>query len=187
VRVTALAIPDVLLVEPTVFSDTRGYFIEVYQAERYAAAGVAEPFVQDNLSSSRRGVLRGLHFQEPNAQGKLVQALRGTIWDVAVDVRMGSPTFGRWVAETLSAKAARQLWVPPGFAHGFVVLSEEALVSYKCTAMYRPEAERALRWNDPAVGVAWPCDQPVLSPRDAVAPLLADLTPAVLPRYETRR
>lgn len=180
-RVTPTKLPEVLLIELAVFSDTRGYFLEAYSAERYAAAGIPEPFVQDNVSLSRRGVLRGLHFQEPGAQGKLVHVLRGAVWDVAVDVRVGSPTFGRWVGEELSDGNRRQLWVPAGFAHGFVVLSDEALVAYKCTAPYRPEHERVVRWDDPELGIAWPMDRPTLSMRDRAAPSLGEVVGAQLP------
>jgi dTDP-4-dehydrorhamnose 3,5-epimerase len=183
VRVTPLAIPDVLLIELTVFGDSRGFFKETYHAGRYAQAGIPGEFVQDNVSLSAQGVLRGLHFQEPDAQGKLVHVLRGAVWDVAVDVRVGSPTFGHWVGETLSSENHRQLWVPPGFAHGFVVLSEDALFAYKCTAPYRPEHERVVRWDDPALGVAWPVDRPTVSVRDGAATHLADVDPAHLPRY----
>lgn len=170
------ALPEVLLVEPQVFGDARGFFLETYSARRYAAAGIPPAFVQDNVSRSRRGVLRGLHYQEPDAQGKLVSALEGAVWDVAVDVRVGSPTFGRWAGAELSAANKQQLWVPPGFAHGFVVLSDEALFAYKCTAYYRPEYERVVRWDDPAIGIAWPeMGARTLSPKDAGAPTLAEL------------
>jgi dTDP-4-dehydrorhamnose 3,5-epimerase len=183
VRVTATALPEVLIIEVPVFSDARGAFLELYHTDRYAAAGITGPFVQDNLSVSRRGVLRGLHFQEPDAQGKLLSVLSGTVWDVAVDIRVGSPTFGRWAGVTLTAAEHRQVWVPPGFAHGFVVLSDEAVVAYKCTTHYRPAHERALRWDDPAFAIAWPVTDPTVSPRDAAAPLLAALDPAGLPRH----
>lgn len=184
-RVTPTALPGVLRVEPVAAGDARGYFLETWNAARYAAHGIATPFVQDNVSLSRRGVLRGLHFQQPAAQGKLVFVLRGAVWDVAVDVRVGSPTFGRWVADELSSDNKRQLWLPPGFAHGFVVLSEEALFAYKCTEPYRPECERAVRWNDPALAIAWPTDAPsTVSARDAAAPLLSEIDPAYLPHYD---
>jgi len=183
-RVTPLAIPEVLLVEPAVFGDARGFFLEAHNQARYAELGIAGPFVQDNVSRSRRGVVRGLHFQEPDAQGKLVQALRGAVWDVAVDVRVGSPTFGRWVAAELTAENHRQLWVPAGFAHGFAVLEDDTLFAYKCTAYYRPEHERAVRWDDPAIGIPWPVDgAPQLSARDSAAPELAAMAPGHLPRY----
>ncbi len=180
VRRTELA--DVLLIEPRVFGDTRGFFLETFHAERYGAAGIRGPFVQDNWSRSVGGTLRGLHFQEPHAQGKLVQVVAGAVYDVAVDVRRGSPTFGRWVGVELSAENKRQLWVPGGFAHGFVVTSDVADFFYKCTDVYRPEAERAVAWNDPALAIRWPVEAPLLSPKDAAAPCLADAP--MLPRYD---
>lgn len=169
-------LPGVLIVEPKVFGDDRGFFMEIYHAARFAEAGVVDPFVQDNHSRSARGVLRGLHFQEPNPQGKLVRAVSGTVFDVAVDIRRGSPTFGRWVGVELSGENKRQLWVPAGFAHGFCVTSETADVVYKCTALYDPSTDRGIRWNDPAIGIEWPGIEPLLSPKDAAAPLLADAT-----------
>jgi dTDP-4-dehydrorhamnose 3,5-epimerase len=180
-KVVATDLPEVLVIEPKVHGDSRGFFYESFQAIRYSEAGISGPFVQDNLSRSVGGTLRGLHFQEPNAQGKLVQVLRGTVWDVAVDVRRGSPRFGRWVAVELSEAAPRQLWIPPGFAHGFCVLSDSADFFYKCTALYAPEAERSIAWNDPAIGIAWPLQEPLLSAKDRVAPRLADAP--VLPAY----
>ena len=173
-KVIPTALPEVLLVEPKVFGDSRGFFYESFQAARYAEAGIPGPFVQDNLSRSVRGTLRGLHFQEPRAQGKLVQVLRGAVWDVAVDVRRGSPRFGQWVAVELSETAPRQLWIPPGFAHGFCVLSDSADFFYKCTELYAPECERSIAWNDPAIGITWPVGSPILSAKDAAAPRLAD-------------
>ena len=173
-KVTPLELPEVLLVEPKVFGDDRGFFLESYHAKRYADAGISGPFVQDNLSRSVKGTLRGLHFQEPNAQGKLVQCLSGAVWDVAVDVRRGSPTFGRWVAAELSFENKRQLWVPPGFAHGFCVLSDSADFFYKCTALYSPETERSVHWNDPDLAIPWPVKAPLLSGKDQQAPRLKD-------------
>jgi dTDP-4-dehydrorhamnose 3,5-epimerase len=181
VNVTEVEIPGLLLVEPTVHGDSRGFFFESFQAERYAAAGIAGPFVQDNVSRSVKRTLRGLHFQEPGAQGKLVQVLRGSVWDVAVDVRKGSPHFGRWFGVELNGETHRQLWIPPGFAHGFCVLSDSADFFYKCTSLYAPEAECAVRWDDPALGIRWPVDAPCLSAKDAAAPLLADAP--LLPAY----
>ena len=168
-KVTPTEIPDVLLIEPRVFRDERGFFRETFQAERYTAAGVGGPMVQDNHSGSRRGVLRGLHYQVRRPQGKLVSVLAGAVFDAAVDLRRSSPTFGRWVGITLSAEDGRQLWVPPGFAHGFYVVSDWAEVCYKVTDFYNPECERTLIWNDPTVDVAWPLagGQPVLAPKDA--------------------
>jgi dTDP-4-dehydrorhamnose 3,5-epimerase len=175
----------VLVVEPRAFGDARGYFLEAFHAARYADAGLPAAFVQDNVSLSRRGVLRGLHLQHPNAQGKLVSVLRGEVFDVAVDVRVGSPTFGRWVGEVLSGENLRQLYIPPGYAHGFVVTSDEALFAYKCTAYYDPAAELAVRWDDPAVGIRWPLDDVTLSERDRSAPALADAARrGLLPGYE---
>jgi dTDP-4-dehydrorhamnose 3,5-epimerase len=169
-NVLATAIPDVLLIEPRVFRDDRGYFLETYQARRYAEAGVPGATVQDNLSGSRKGVLRGLHYQRRRPQGKLVSVVAGAVFDVAVDLRRSSPTFGRWVGVELTAESRRQLWVPPGLAHGFYVLSDWAEVLYKVTDYYSPEEERTLLWDDPAVGVRWPLaagEAPLLSPKDA--------------------
>ncbi|MET4389254.1 dTDP-4-dehydrorhamnose 3,5-epimerase [Bradyrhizobium sp. F1.4.3] len=174
-------LPEVLIIEPKLFGDQRGFFLETYQLERYAQNGVAQPFVQDNLSRSRYGVLRGLHLQNPFTQGKLVAALRGRVLDVAVDVRVGSPNFGRHVVVELSEENRRQLWVPRGFAHGFAVLSETADFFYKCDALYSPKDEISVRWNDPAIGIDWGLADPSLSPKDADAPLLADVKN--LPRY----
>lgn len=185
-RVTPTALPEVLLVEPAVFGDARGFFLESFSAQRYAEAGIPGPFVQDNVSRSRRGVLRGLHLQHPYAQGKLVSVLEGEVFDVAVDARVGSPTFGRWVGEYLSAENHRQLYVPAGFAHGFVVTSESALFAYKCTDYYHPETERAVRWDDPRVGVAWPVDAPTVSAKDQAGLPLAAFGEADLPRYAGR-
>jgi len=181
VKVTELGLPGVLLLEPRIFGDERGFFLETFNVERYSEVGLTLPFVQDNLSRSRKGTLRGLHFQQPQAQGKLVQVLAGAVWDVVADVRRGSPTFGRWLGLELSAENRFQLWVPPGFAHGFCVLSDSADFFYKCTALYAPQHERALRWDDPELGIRWPIDRPTLSAKDAAAPLLSDAT--VLPDY----
>lgn len=183
-KVTALAIPDVKLVEPRVFGDNRGYFFEAFHEVRYAAHGIVGPFVQDNQSVSQRYVLRGLHFQWPGSvQGKLVSVVHGTVWDVAVDVRRASPTFGKWVGAELSGENHHQLWVPPGFAHGFVVLSDTALFCYKCTAPYSPADEVSIRWNDPALAIAWPTPVPVLSAKDAAAPFFSELSPERLPVF----
>jgi dTDP-4-dehydrorhamnose 3,5-epimerase len=173
-KVVPTELPEVLILEPKVHGDSRGFFYETFQATRYAEAGIPGAFVQDNLSRSVRGTLRGLHFQEPKAQGKLVQVLRGTVWDVAVDVRRGSPRFGRWIALELSETTPRQLWIPPGFAHGFCVLSDSADFFYKCTELYSPESERSVAWDDPAIGIAWPVKEPLLSAKDRAAPRLAD-------------
>ncbi len=183
-KVTPTALPEVLVLEPRVFSDARGAFLETWKAPAYEALGIAGPFVQDNLSHSVKGTLRGLHFQEPSAQGKLVQAVAGTVWDVAVDVRRGSPTFGRSFGCELDGKTARQLWIPAGFAHGFLVLSAEASFLYKCTQVYAREHERSIRWDDPALHIEWPLERgqvPLLAPKDAAAPTLADSE--VLPSF----
>ncbi|MGE3885940.1 MAG: dTDP-4-dehydrorhamnose 3,5-epimerase [Vicinamibacterales bacterium] len=177
-------LPDVLVIDPVVFGDHRGYFLEVWSREHYRGLGLPAAFAQDNVSRSDRGVLRGLHLQHPFAQGKLVHVLDGEIFDVAVDVRVASPTFGRWVGERLSGRNHRQLYIPPGFAHGFCVLSASALVAYKATEPYHPEAELGIAWNDPALNIDWPLAVPVLSPKDAAAPRLADVPLARLPRFE---
>ena len=183
-KVTPMNLPEVLLVEPKRFGDDRGYFLETFHQERYAAAGMKLGFVQDNLSKSARGILRGLHLQHPHEQGKLVYVLAGEVFDVAVDVRVGSPTFGQWTGAMLSADDHRQLWIPPGFAHGFCVTSESALFTYKCTELYSVSDEIAVAWNDPAIGIAWPIAEPQLSPKDRAAPPLAAIDPARLPRYQ---
>lgn len=180
-RATKLA--GVLTIEPVAFGDARGFFMESFNSKRYAEAGIAEQFVQDNVSFSQRGVLRGLHLQHPNAQGKLVQALRGELFDVAVDVRAGSPTFGEWVGEYLSHENKRQLYIPPGFAHGFLVTSDEALFAYKCTDYYHPESELSIRWDDPKVGIQWPTYDASLSTKDANALLLDEVPLELLPSY----
>jgi len=186
-NVTELELPGVFLIEPKSFGDDRGFFMETFNEKRYEDAGLPSRFVQDNLSFSRRGILRGLHYQYPNPQGKLVQAVSGEVFDVAVDIRAGSPNFGKWTGARLSAENKHQLWVPEGFAHGFVVLSESALFSYKCTTLYNGEADAALLWNDPEIGVRWPDREPTLSEKDSYAPLLRDIPPEKLPRYEAAR
>ena len=174
-------LPGVLILEPKRFGDDRGFFMEMFHAKRYADADIPGPFVQDNFSRSAKGILRGLHFQEPHAQGKLVQVLAGAVYDVAVDVRRGSPTFGKFVGVELSVDNRRQLWVPAGFAHGFCVLSESADFHYKCTDVYTPASERGIAWNDPDLGIPWPVTSPLLSPKDSAAPRLKDAP--VLPVY----
>ena len=169
-----LALPEVILVVPDVHRDARGFFLETYHAKKYREGGIDAVFVQDNQSRSRRGTLRGLHAQVVNPQGKLVRAVSGEIFDVAVDIRPASPTFGKWAGARLTAENAEQLWVPPGFGHGFCVLSEEADVEYKCSALYDPKDEIAIQWNDPAIGVRWPVAEPVLSARDQAARPLAE-------------
>jgi dTDP-4-dehydrorhamnose 3,5-epimerase len=176
-------IPGVLIVEPKVFGDARGFFVEMYQTNRYTASGIRSRFVQDNLSRSAAGVLRGLHFQNPKPQGKLVTVLNGAVLDVAVDVRVGSPTFGQHLAIELNSENRRQLWIPRGMAHGFVVLSETADFFYKCDEFYSPNDELVLRWNDPALGIDWGWASPTLSARDEVGRTLAELH-GLLPLYE---
>jgi dTDP-4-dehydrorhamnose 3,5-epimerase len=170
-----LALPEVILVVPDVHRDARGFFLETYHARKYREGGIEASFVQDNQSHSRRGTLRGLHAQIRTPQGKLVRAVTGEVFDVAVDIRPGSPSFGRWVGATLSEENAHQLWVPPGFGHGFCVLSDEADVEYKCSALYDPADEIAIQWNDAAIGIRWPVAEPVLSARDQAARPLAEL------------
>ena len=176
-------LPGVLIVEPKVFGDERGFFMESWNGRRYEEAGLPGRFVQDNLSYSARSVLRGLHFQNPQPQGKLVSVLRGEVFDVAVDIRVGSPTFGRWTGVTLSADNKRQFYVPENFAHGFVVTSEVALFFYKCTDYYAPSSEGIVLWNDPDIGIEWPIDAPTLSERDRAAPPLREMPEGSLPRY----
>lgn len=173
---TPLEIPDVILVEARAFPDDRGFFMETYKQSDFEKNGIPWNFVQDNYShSSQRGVLRGLHYQkDPKAQGKLVLAIRGEIFDVAVDIRKGSPTYGKWVGVELSADNRRMLYVPVGFAHGFVVLSSEADVTYRVTEEYAPEADRGILWSDPDLAITWPIDSPLLSPKDEAMPLLKD-------------
>ncbi len=182
-KVETTKIPGLVIVEPRVFGDARGFFKETYGADRYAEAGIAGPFVQDNLSKSSRGVLRGLHLQHPHGQGKLVQVLLGEVFDVAVDVRRGSPSFGEWVGVTLSAENHRQFYIPPGFAHGFCVTSDEALFSYKCTDGYHPECEHGVLWNDPEVGIQWPMEEPLLSDKDKAYPRLSAIAVDTLPVF----
>jgi dTDP-4-dehydrorhamnose 3,5-epimerase len=168
-------LPGVLVIEPVVHQDERGFFLETYHRDKYRDGGLDAAFVQDNHSRSRRGTLRGLHAQRTRPQGKLVRAVHGRIFDVAVDIRRGSPTFAHWVGEELSADNFRQLWIPPGLAHGFCVLSEVAEVEYKCTEVYVPEDEITIAWDDPRIGVRWPLEgAPALSPRDGAAPTLGD-------------
>jgi dTDP-4-dehydrorhamnose 3,5-epimerase len=170
---TCLSIPDLILVKPRVFRDERGFFLETYKKDDFEKAGIVEPFLQDNYSRSSRDVLRGLHYQKgPFAQGKLVRCVQGRIFDVAVDIRRGSPFYGQWAGAELTGDNQLCLYVPPGFAHGFVVLSDSAEVFYKCTCGYSPAHDRGIAWNDPDIGVEWPVISPVLSPRDAGHPQL---------------
>jgi dTDP-4-dehydrorhamnose 3,5-epimerase len=174
-KVSKTDLPGVLVITPDVYGDDRGYFVEAWRSRRYAEVGLPEVFVQDNLSMSRRGILRGLHLQHPNGQGKLVQVVHGEVFDVAVDVRVGSPTFGRWVGTVLSRENHKQVWVPPGFAHGFCVTSETALFSYKCTEVYHRDSELGVAWNDPELAIEWPVREPELSRKDAEFPRLSDI------------
>jgi dTDP-4-dehydrorhamnose 3,5-epimerase len=180
-RFQPTALPGVLLIEPDVFRDPRGFFLETWHERKYAEAGIIGPFVQDNHSHSAWGTLRGLHAQRLRPQGKLVRAIEGEMFDVAVDIRPGSPTFARWVGVLLSGENFRQLWIPPGFAHGFCVLSERVHVEYKCTAFYERADELAIAWNDPQIGIDWPIKEPVLSAKDAAAPRLLDVVGPVPP------
>ncbi|AIF53712.1 dTDP-4-dehydrorhamnose 3,5-epimerase [Pelosinus sp. UFO1] len=165
----------VVIIEPKVFGDNRGFFMETWNKEKYEQAGLPYNFVQDNLSFSTKGVLRGLHFQNPNPQGKLVYVLQGEVFDVAVDIRLGSPTFGQWEGVILSSENRKQFYVPEGFAHGFCVVSETALFAYKCTDKYNPQAEKGIIWNDPDIGIKWPIAEPILSEKDNVNLRLRDI------------
>ena len=185
-QIAPTAIPEVFYIEPKVFGDERGFFFESYNQRVFAAAtGIAPTFVQDNHSRSARNVLRGLHYQIRQPQGKLVRVISGSVFDVAVDIRAGSPTFGQWVGDTLSAGNSRQLWIPPGFAHGFLVLSDFAEFLYKTTDYWAPDYERCIRWDDPRLAIDWPLAGalPVLSPKDAAG---VDFAAAELPRYDER-
>jgi len=175
VKITATSLDGVDILEPDVFGDDRGYFMETYQANRYGQFSVDRVFVQDNLSFSKKGTLRGLHYQLPHPQAKLIQAVSGEIYDVAVDIRRDSSTFGRWVGVHLSDKNHRQFFVPEGFAHGFCVLSETAHVMYKCTELYHPDDEKGVLWSDPAIGIDWPVKNPCLFPKDMQFPCLKDI------------
>lgn len=177
------SLPGCVVVEPAVFGDERGVFFETWNAERFGRHGLLAKFVQSNVSTSVRGVLRGLHYQWPRPQGKLVSVLEGEVYDVAVDIRRGSPTFGRWEAVVLSAENRRQFWIPEGFAHGFAVLSERAVFNYLCTDVYVREADAGVRWNDGAIAVDWPISDPVLSAKDANAPFLGQIADERLPVY----
>ncbi|MGY3265291.1 dTDP-4-dehydrorhamnose 3,5-epimerase [Lysobacter sp. HA35] len=177
-------LPGCVVLEPKVFGDDRGFFYESFNLDRLGTHGLAPTFVQGNVSSSSRGVLRGLHYQWPNPQGKYVTVLQGEVWDVAVDIRRGSPTFGKWAAVVLNAENKRHFWIPEGFAHGFVVTSETALFSYLCTATYDPAADASIRWDDPMLSIDWPVSSPSLSMKDADAPLLGAISPSRLPAFD---
>jgi dTDP-4-dehydrorhamnose 3,5-epimerase len=182
-RLVPTDVPGVTIIEPRVFGDGRGYFFETYSEARYREAGMSETFVQDNVSRSSRGVLRGLHFQNPRSQAKLVTVLEGEVYDVAVDIRVGSPTFGKCVGVVLSGENKRQLYIAEGFAHGFCVTSETALFVYKCSDLYAPESEGGILWSDPDLGIRWPIDRPTLSAKDEKYPRLKDLDPRRLFQY----
>lgn len=182
-KVTQTSLSGVLLIEPKVFGDSRGFFMEAFSVARYADIGIRDVFVQDNVSRSGRGVLRGLHLQHPHGQAKLVWVLEGEVFDVAVDVRVGSPAFGRWYGAYLSVGNKRQLYIPSGFAHGFVVTSEVALLAYKCSDYYHPEAERSVRWDDSHIGIQWPVSNIELSAKDLQALPLGAIAPELLPPY----
>jgi dTDP-4-dehydrorhamnose 3,5-epimerase len=183
-KIETTPLAGVLHIKPDVYGDARGYFLESWNRRRYAEIGLDRDFVQDNLSLSRRGILRGLHFQNPGPQGKLVQVLQGEVFDVAVDIRLGSPTFGQWYGAWLSEENHHQLYVPEGFAHGFCVTGDTALFSYKCTDFYNPAAEFSLRWDDPEVGITWPIDDPALSAKDQAARFLKDFPRDALPVWQ---
>ena len=185
-KVISTNLEEVIIIEPRVFNDNRGFFFETYQRERYAEIGISTNFVQDNLSYSVQGTLRGLHYQYPQSQAKLVQVLQGEIYDIAVDIRKGSPTFGQWVGAYLNDQNKRQLYIPEGFAHGFAVLSPFVLFSYKCSDFYAPDCEGGLRWDDPDLGIQWPLDKPILSEKDANYYRLKDIASDQLPVYGGR-
>jgi len=187
VKLIETALPGVVIIEPDVHGDARGFFLETFHEARYAAHGIPGPgrrFVQDNHSRSRKGVLRGLHFQVERPQGKLVSVATGAVFDVTVDVRAGSPSFGRWAGVELSEENHRQLWIPPGYAHGFCVLSDVADFQYKCTDFYDPQDEAGVLWSDADIGIDWPVDDVILSARDRLLPELSELSPDRLPRFE---
>ncbi len=170
----SVILPEIIIIEPELFEDERGYFTEMYHQRKYQEAGIEGNFVQDNRSRSRQGTIRGLHYQLGKPQGKLIWTLSGKVFDVAVDIRRNSPTFGKWVGTLLSSENKKGIYVPPDFAHGFCVLSAEAEVFYKCTELYSPEHERSIRWNDPDLAIDWPTENPALSEKDAAAPFLKD-------------
>jgi len=182
-KVKETKLKGVLVLEPDVFSDDRGFFLETWNSGRYGNAGIRGPFVQDNISFSKGGVLRGLHFQYPQSQGKLIQVLSGEVVDIAVDIRKGSPTFGQWVSEELSDANHRQMYIPPGFAHGFCVVSDTAVFSYKCTDYYNPATENGIIWNDPDLNIDWPIKEPILSPKDKEYSRLKDIPADKLPDF----
>jgi dTDP-4-dehydrorhamnose 3,5-epimerase len=177
------SLPGVLVIEPQVFGDSRGFFYESYNQSKFRESGVVRDFVQSNVSRSSKGVLRGLHYQSPNPQGKLVSVLEGEVFDVAIDIRRGSPTFGKWEGVMLTAENHRHFWIPEGFAHGFCVVSDHATFTYQCTALYDRVADASIRWDDPTIGIDWPISCPLLSEKDANAPLLREISHHRLPEY----
>jgi dTDP-4-dehydrorhamnose 3,5-epimerase len=183
-KIIPTSLKEVLIIEPDVFADKRGFFMETYHQERYRNSGISQAFVQDNLSSSVKGTLRGLHYQIDQPQAKLVQVVSGEIYDVAVDIRKNSPTFGKWTGVHLSSETKRQLFIPEGFAHGFCVLSETALFLYKCSDLYAPGDEGGILWSDPAIGIEWPVTNPIISEKDNRLPCLSEIQPHRLPRVE---
>ncbi len=183
-KVLPTAVDGVKIVEPDVFKDERGFFMETYHHRRYAEFGIDVRFVQDNCSCSGAGIIRGLHYQHPSAQAKLVYVVAGEVLDVAVDIRRGSPTFGKWTATVLSVDNKKQLFIPKGFAHGFRAISDNVLLLYKCSAFYDPASDRIIRWNDPDINIKWGEDAPVLSEKDAAAPLLREVSADCLPAFE---
>lgn len=182
-KITELSLPGVLLIEPRVFADERGFFLEIYQKQRYGGGGIGVEFVQDNLSFSRRGVLRGLHYQLRRPQGKLVMAVSGEVFDVVVDIRKGSPTFGQWLSTVLTGESGRQLYIPPGYAHGFCVTSEAAVFLYKVSDYYAPGDEYGIRWDDPDLKIPWPVTSPLLSEKDRGFSALREVSPEHLPEF----
>lgn len=179
-EIVTTAFPNLTLIKPKIFGDSRGWFFESWNKERYTDVGIGMPFVQDNISYSTKNVIRGLHYQKPFTQGKLVFVLEGTVWDVAVDLRKKSPTFGKWQGFTLTGEGKEQLYVPPGFAHGFCVLSDTALFQYKCTDKYSPESERGIIWNDKTLNICWPVNNPIISDKDTRHPSFSELTEELL-------
>jgi dTDP-4-dehydrorhamnose 3,5-epimerase len=187
VKVSETTLKGVLVIEPVVFEDTRGFFMETFHQKRYEESGIDPVFVQDNISFSVKGTLRGLHYQYPHPQAKMVQVIAGEIFDVAVDVRRGSPSFGQWTGVRLSDENKRQIYIPEGFAHGFCVLSETAIFTYKCSDFYAPDCEGGILWSDPALSIDWPVKDPLISARDSEFTPLKDVPPERLPVYEVRR